>query len=199
MKLEELIDENCKCAVCGHEQEEHCAKVGWDSNLMQIHCQSCPPLVLKGFSARHRLVSEKPYIDGHLVEHTALKSCWSAFANKQRQEEISEAKVSSHNLLNWSLCSHSGQRRRRIVEDVIDPKRAKHHLARLQMDTCAGCQQQVPALHFLTIDHIAPKSKGGGDQANNIQLLCHFCNAIKGDRDMDYLKMRLRDKGLLRD
>ena len=50
MKLEELIDEDGTCAVCRHEQATHCAKV--DSNVL-VHCQSCPPLQLEGFSARH--------------------------------------------------------------------------------------------------------------------------------------------------
>lgn len=34
-------------------------------------------------------------------------------------------------------------------------------------------------LHF---DHIIPLSKGGGDQAENVQLLCRDCNLAKGGR-----------------
>ncbi len=199
MKLEELIDEDGTCAVCRHEQATHCAKVGSDSNVLQIHCQSCPPLQLEGFSARHRLVSENLYIeDRHLVEHTVLTSCWSAFANKEALIGKSRLERSSNEWRNWAECDHGAEFRRELDEDLIDPKRMKHNLARLQLDTCAGCQYTLPS-HVLTIDHILPKSKGGGNQAKNIQLLCSTCNSIKGDRDMEYLRSQLRRRRILKD
>ncbi len=34
----------------------------------------------------------------------------------------------------------------------------------------------------LQFDHIIPLSRGGGDQADNIQLLCRSCNLAKGPR-----------------
>ena len=34
-------------------------------------------------------------------------------------------------------------------------------------------------LHF---DHVIPVAKGGGDHAENIQLLCRTCNLSKSDR-----------------
>ncbi len=32
-----------------------------------------------------------------------------------------------------------------------------------------------------TIDHIYPKSLGGGDEIENLQLLCAECNSFKGN------------------
>jgi site-specific DNA-methyltransferase (adenine-specific) len=44
----------------------------------------------------------------------------------------------------------------------------------------------------LEVDHIVPKSKGGGDYFENYQLLCSSCNKIKGNRPMEYLRMKIR-------
>jgi 5-methylcytosine-specific restriction enzyme A len=34
---------------------------------------------------------------------------------------------------------------------------------------------------FLTIDHIVPRSKGGRNAAENLQVLCNVCNREKAD------------------
>jgi site-specific DNA-methyltransferase (adenine-specific) len=59
-----------------------------------------------------------------------------------------------------------------------------------QEGNCAGCETHFEARH-LTIDHIIARSKGGTDHLGNLQLLCGNCNAIKGDRGMEYLVARL--------
>jgi 5-methylcytosine-specific restriction endonuclease McrA len=43
---------------------------------------------------------------------------------------------------------------------------------------CKWCGTQ----HNLTVDHIIPWSKGGGDDPENLQTLCRSCNSRKGDR-----------------
>ena len=77
-----------------------------------------------------------------------------------------------------------------------DLKTIKETLYASQQRRCNGCKYEMP-LHALTIDHIVPRSKGGLDTASNLQLLCHTCNAIKGNRDMPYLRTRLRQLGIL--
>ena len=55
---------------------------------------------------------------------------------------------------------------------------------------CAGCGTHFEARN-LDVDHIIAKSKGGTDHIENLQLLCGACNSTKGDRGMEYLKMKL--------
>ena len=37
-----------------------------------------------------------------------------------------------------------------------------------------------PHFHILELDHVIPKSRGGTDHIENLQLLCPSCNRIKG-------------------
>ena len=55
---------------------------------------------------------------------------------------------------------------------------------------CNGCRQHFLARN-LTVDHIIPRSKGGTDHIENLQLLCGHCNSVKGNRGMEYLVARL--------
>jgi 5-methylcytosine-specific restriction endonuclease McrA len=57
-------------------------------------------------------------------------------------------------------------------------KRAEWELMKYESDGCSHCG----ATDYLTKDHIKPVSKGGCDCIHNIQPLCHFCNAAKGNR-----------------
>ena len=77
-----------------------------------------------------------------------------------------------------------------------DPRSEKEWLYANQKKRCVGCEYELP-LHVLTIDHITPRSKGGLDAVGNLQLMCHTCNAIKGDRSMEYLRQQLQVRGIL--
>lgn len=74
-----------------------------------------------------------------------------------------------------------------------DPKSVgvKKRLYMKQNQKCNGCGTEFEIRHF-EVDHITPKSKGGGDYYENFQLLCGSCNRIKGNRPMEYLISRLR-------
>ena len=98
----------------------------------------------------------------------------------------------------WSpLILTAPQRRTDLkLEFPTDPRSDKELLYASQRKRCAGCEYELP-LHVLTIDHITPRSRGGLDSLGNLQLMCHTCNAIKGDRSMEYLRQQLQIRGIL--
>ena len=72
----------------------------------------------------------------------------------------------------------------------------KHLLYEEQEGRCKGCQSVFEYRHF-DIDHIVPQVKGGGDNKENLQLLCHHCNIIKSKNSMEYLIKRLKELHIL--
>ena len=69
----------------------------------------------------------------------------------------------------------------------------KEKLFKQQNGICNACDIELPIFQF-EIDHIIPKSKGGGDYYENYQLLCANCNRIKGDRPMEYLRIKIKSR-----
>jgi site-specific DNA-methyltransferase (adenine-specific) len=83
---------------------------------------------------------------------------------------------------------------------IIEPvKSVKERLYKEQNGFCNGCKTHFE-IRNLEIDHIIPKSKGGGDYYENYQLLCGACNRMKGDRPTEYLRMKKsKEEELLKD
>ena len=70
-------------------------------------------------------------------------------------------------------------------------KANRERLYEVQGGHCAGCSEHFQPRH-LEVDHIISRSKGGTDHIENLQLLCGSCNRIKGDRGMEYLRVKLQ-------
>ena len=65
----------------------------------------------------------------------------------------------------------------------------KEHLFGKQRGICPGCRRFFEYRH-LEVDHIIPSAKGGGDELENLQLLCGSCNREKGILSMAGFKQR---------
>lgn len=64
------------------------------------------------------------------------------------------------------------------------PPNARKRLYEEQGGICNGCENSY-LFKDMTLDHIVPRSKGGTNKIENLQLLCHHCNSIKGNRPWD--------------
>ena len=76
-----------------------------------------------------------------------------------------------------------GNPKRTDTRDIPNYKVQGHLLYGKQKGICGGCN-----LHFpyggMSIDHKHPKSKGGTDELDNLQMLCMRCNSSKGNKTM---------------
>ena len=61
------------------------------------------------------------------------------------------------------------------------PPHARKYLYEKQQGICNGCSNQY-LFKDMTLDHIVPRARGGTNELDNLQLLCHHCNALKGVR-----------------
>ena len=75
-------------------------------------------------------------------------------------------------------------------------KTYKHTLFGLQEGKCNGCQVLLP-FRNLTIDHIVPRSRGGTNHPDNLQLLCQACNSTKGAGTQSELIAKLKATGVI--
>ena len=83
--------------------------------------------------------------------------------------------------------------KRSDVQEIQPSKSIKQRLYKEQNGKCNACGTKFE-IHHLEIDHIIPESRGGGDYYENYQLLCGSCNKIKGDRPMEYLRLKIETR-----
>ena len=86
--------------------------------------------------------------------------------------------------------------KRTDIDAPIPYRQNRHVLFGQQEGRCNGCWTEFPFRMF-EVDHVIPRSRGGADHLDNLQLLCTHCNRTKGDRPMEYLVARLRETGVL--
>ena len=85
--------------------------------------------------------------------------------------------------------------RRTDLGDLPNYRTHKHMLYGRQEGVCNGCGILFP-FRNLTIDHVIPRTKGGSDHLDNLQLLCGACNSMKGTDSQEQLIARLTEQGI---
>ena len=67
--------------------------------------------------------------------------------------------------------------------DLPNYRTHRHRLYGEQEGVCVGCDTHFP-FRVMDADHILPRSRGGTDHPDNLQLLCSGCNRSKGGKTM---------------
>ncbi len=71
-----------------------------------------------------------------------------------------------------------------------DVKLNRRNLFARDRNQCQYCGKHFPTAD-LSIDHVTPKARGGGEAWENLVCACLWCNAKKGGRTPDEARMRL--------
>ena len=117
-----------------------------------------------------------------LVAAQALERKWIGIDQSTRAVELVRERMSQRSLFvevhHWDTNKKGFPQRQDGITVSPDIKRI---LYGKQLGHCQICGN-----HFryqnLEIDHIIPKSRGGGEADENKQLLCGHCNRVKGNR-----------------
>ena len=83
----------------------------------------------------------------------------------------------------------------RPSETLPNYRTHRHTLYGQQEGLCNGCRTHFP-FQNMTVDHIVAQSQGGSHHLENLQLLCNYCNSIKGAKSQAYLIARLQELGV---
>ncbi len=73
--------------------------------------------------------------------------------------------------------------KRTDLGDLPNYRTHRHRLYGEQEGVCVGCDTHFP-FKVMEVDHELPKSRGGTDHLENLQLLCSHCNRSKGNKTM---------------
>ena len=123
----------------------------------------------------------------------------SALTCRQKPLELVNMRLQQTmgSLFHHGYVTHRTDIPRRIDVDVPVPYRQNKHILFGQQDgRCGGCKTEFPFKLF-EVDHVIPRSRGGTNHPDNLQLLCSHCNRVKGDKDQAHLMARLKEMSII--
>lgn len=78
------------------------------------------------------------------------------------------------------------------VPTRINSRRGRYEQFGQQEGRCGGCRHEFPLRNY-TVDDVIPRSQGGTDHLDDLQLLSFACNSVKGNRMQEYVLPRLSE------
>ena len=126
-----------------------------------------------------------------------LTICWFCIGLGEHLQICHRCSVGRTN--RWNESPHNAEWLLKVITHEkgrhLSKKERKGVLHDIQKTKCAGCQCSF-SLRNMTVDHVEPRSKGGRDDIDNIQLLCSACNSMKGVRSQEEFTARLIKEGI---
>lgn len=110
---------------------------------------------------------------------------------EERKQKIRKAMtgrfgVLNNRFINGNKTKHSALRRKRLKENGGYHTNGEWELLKKQCNyTCLACLKVEPEIK-LTQDHVISIKRGGTDNIENIQPLCHRCNVKKHSKCIKY-------------
>ena len=194
--MRRLFDHDGLCVKCGHFFGEHRQPRGSDG-VGRIICGRCP-LKFGRLSGDEGEYSPMPFfIEGPILAPDPCFEQRPLRAIKPRSLPRSPGPQSDGGIKfrGYALTTDAFSQFE-SGHNVRNDRTYKFVLYCEQEGRCAGCGDWV-RYENLEMDRISPGSAGGQYVVGNVQLLCGSCNKIKGNRDMQYLRQHLRNRGAL--
>ena len=121
---------------------------------------------------------------------------WAGIDLSPLAARLVRQRIQAEGPLLYDLTHREDIPQRTDVGELPHYRTQKHTLFGLQEGLCNGCRVAFPFRNF-TVDHVTPRSRGGTDHPDNLQLLCGACNSQKGNRTQEELIVALRRNGII--
>ena len=118
-----------------------------------------------------------------LVAADRLQRKWAGIDLSELAIKLVDERIAEDRGLWGGAIRRTDPPKRTDLGDLPNYRTHRHQLYGLQEGVCIGCDTHFP-FRVMDIDHILPRSKGGTDHPDNLQMLCAGCNRSKGGRTM---------------
>lgn len=164
-----------------------CPKGHVAEHMIQGGCVVCHNIRNAAYSAANReQLREKAKVTyaANIDQENARSRAYREANHEKHRAAVDRWQKNNPDLL--KIYSNN-RRARKIAAEGSFTQEDVRRIYRAQNGRCAYCKTKLGEKYHA--DHIVPLSKGGGNDARNIQLLCQPCNQRKYDLDpVDYAR-----------